>query len=277
MAIVSTLVSKGYTRSDTSMSVEQTFELVLPTEGNDTTGFSQILALIKRSDSVPVKSEGSRVVVNVVKSLWLLERGKDLSEDTQKKREKAVSIVLTMQCAQILTALVARSNKYPILVNEGIVAITLLSTHKQGGMHLIIYTAAFSHFVPGPLVLDSLLTPVNEGPTPESNSTNNDASPGPPTPSSVNDGLPVPRHALDMLVYALRNVDNPVNFPVEVRVNICSFLLQLQKNVPAESLARVQEEILPVAKLVVEESQDDPQEEKLLKAASLLLKSWAST
>jgi len=134
MAIVSTLVPKGYTRSDTSMSVEQTFALVLPTEGNDTTGFSQILALIKRSDSVPVKSEGSRVVVNVVKSLWLLERGKDVSEDTQKKREKAVSIVLTTQCAQILAALVARSNKYPILINEGIVAITLLSTHKQGGM-----------------------------------------------------------------------------------------------------------------------------------------------
>jgi hypothetical protein len=141
------LVIKGYTRSDTSMSVEQTFALVLPTEGNDTTGFSQILALIKRSDSVPVKSEGSRVVVNVVKSLWLLERGKDLSEDTQKKREKAVSTVLTNQCAQILTALVARSNKYPILVNEGIVAITLLSTHKQGGMHLTIYASVFSHSV----------------------------------------------------------------------------------------------------------------------------------
>lgn len=126
-------------------------------------------------------------------------------------------------------------------------------------------------------MLDALLEPVNEGPTPESNSTSNDTSPGPPTPSSVNDGLPVPRHALDMLVYALRNVDNPVNFPVEVRVNICSFLLQLQKNVPAESLSHVQEEILPVARLVVEESQDDPQEEKLLKAASLLLESWAST
>lgn len=79
--------------------------------------------------------------MNVVKSLWLLERGKVLSEDTQKKREKAVSIVLTEQCTQILTALIARSNKYPILVNEGIIAITLLSTHRQGGKHCsIIYT-----------------------------------------------------------------------------------------------------------------------------------------
>lgn len=120
-------------------------------------------------------------------------------------------------------------------------------------------------------MLNALLAPVNED-----HSTRNNASPGPPTPPSVNDGLLVPRHALDMLVYALSNVDNPVNFPVEVRVNICNFLLQLQKNVPAESLARVKEEILPVARQVVEESQDDPQEEKLLKAASLLLQLWSS-
>src|SRR5258707_190827 len=97
------------------------------------TGFSQILALIKRSDSIPIKSEGSRVVVNVVKSLWLLDRDKELPVDVQKQRDKAISYLITPECAGILTALIARSNRYPILVNEGLVAITLLTTHKRGG------------------------------------------------------------------------------------------------------------------------------------------------
>ena len=117
--------------------MEQTFALVLPGEGNEPTGLSQILALIRRSDSVPVKCEGSRVVVNVVKSLWLLDRDQKISEDMQKKREKAISIVLTVECIGILTSLIGRSNRYPILVNEGLVAITLLSTHQRGGKHLL--------------------------------------------------------------------------------------------------------------------------------------------
>jgi hypothetical protein len=77
-----------------------------------------------------------------------------------------------------------------------------------------------------------------------------------------------------MLIYALRNVDNPVNFPIEVRVNVCTFLLQLQKNISSEGFARVKTVVLPVVQQVVEELQDEPREEKLLKAASLLAKSW---
>jgi len=115
--------------------VEQTFALVLPDAGKESTGFSQILALIKRSDSIPIKSEGSRVVVNVVKSLWLLDRDKGLSADKQKKRDKAIPYLLTSECAGVLTALIARSNRYPILVNEGLVAVTLLTTHKRGGKY----------------------------------------------------------------------------------------------------------------------------------------------
>jgi len=79
-----------------------------------------------------------------------------------------------------------------------------------------------------------------------------------------------------MLVYALKNIDNPVNFPIEVRVNACTFFLQLQKNVAAESLSRVKEVVLPVARQVIEYSQDDPKDEKLFKATSLLVNTWTS-
>lgn len=107
---------------------------MLPSDKQTSTGFSQILALVKRTDSIPIKSEGSRVVVNVVKSLWQVERETKESEERQQRRDAAVALVLTRECANILTGLIGRSNKYPILVNEGIVAITLLSTHKLGGM-----------------------------------------------------------------------------------------------------------------------------------------------
>lgn len=113
--------------------VDHTFALVLPKDDNTPTGLSQILALIKRSDSISIKSEGSRVLVNLVKSLWFSERILGPSDERQKKKDQCISILLTPECATTLTALIARSNRYPILVNEGIVAISLLSTHKLGG------------------------------------------------------------------------------------------------------------------------------------------------
>lgn len=113
--------------------MDHVFSFVLPNGQPSPTGLSQILALIKRSDSVSIKSEGSRILVNVVKSLWLNERTLDPNNERQKKKDQCISSVLTPEFASALTSLIARSNKYPILVNEGIVAISLLATHKLGG------------------------------------------------------------------------------------------------------------------------------------------------
>lgn len=258
MADVIQLSAIGVCKHMCNGNLDHTFALVLPRVDNNPTGLSQILALIKRSDSISIKSEGSRVLVNVVKSLWFSERTLGPSEERQKKKDQCISILLTPECATTLTALIARSNRYPILVNEGIVAISLLSTHKLGG----------------PLVLEALTTTLNGNlVTEEPLSANSEASSSLPTPSSRNDGLLVPRHALDMLVFALRNVDNPVNFPLEVRVNICTFFLQLQRYSSAH-LARVKDVVLPVVEQVAEDSEDVVGEEKLAKAAKLLFETW---
>ncbi|KAJ3515802.1 hypothetical protein NLJ89_g1525 [Agrocybe chaxingu] len=259
MANVIQLSAIGVAKHMCNANLDQTFALALPGDPNIPTGLSQILALIKRSDSISVKSEGSRVLVNVVKSLWLVERGLEPSDKRQKKREECISMILTAECATVLTSLIGRSNRYPILVNEGIVAITLLCTHKLGAS----------------LVLEALFVPLRETSTIEEPPSATASSL--PTPSSVNDGLPVPRHALDMLVYVLRNVDNPVNFPIEVRVNTCTFFLQLQRHASNEASARVREEVMPVVQQVAEESQEVGGEEKLVKAASMLLNSWTQT
>lgn len=79
---------------------------------------------MKRSDSTAVKSEGTRVFVNVIRTLW--------HEDTPdgEKRKGAMGIVSTAPIALALAQLVGRSKRYPILINEGIVALTLLSLHS---------------------------------------------------------------------------------------------------------------------------------------------------
>jgi hypothetical protein len=135
------------------MTVEHTFALVLPstTEVPATpTGLSQILALVIRSDSVPVKSEGTRVLVNVIKSLWSIDsavspvsaapspivNGGVANEtvlEKERKRQASMRTVLTSECAFALANLVGRSGKYPLLVNEGVVALSLLSTQRMGG------------------------------------------------------------------------------------------------------------------------------------------------
>ncbi|KAF9532936.1 hypothetical protein CPB83DRAFT_784211 [Crepidotus variabilis] len=266
MANIVQLNAIGVAKHLCNGNLEHTFALTLQSDNDTPTGFSQIIALIKRSESVSARSEGSRVVVNVVKSLWQVDREAKEPEQRQKKRDAAVALVLTRECAGILASLISRSNKYPILVNEGIVANTLLSTHKLGAQ----------------LVLKALTAPVNGASSTEilqseSSVSSNSASPTLPTPSTVNDGLPVPRHALDMLLYALKNVDNPVNFPLEVRVNVCTFFMQLQKVASPESLVRIKEAILPVAEQVIEESQGVAAEAKLNSASTLLVESFKSS
>ncbi|KAF8797982.1 hypothetical protein BYT27DRAFT_7228589 [Phlegmacium glaucopus] len=261
MADVIQLNAIGVAKHMCNASFDHTYALIIQNNSNRPTGLSQILALIKRSDSVSIKSEGTRVLVNVIKSLWFNERGVESSDERQKKKDACMTTVLTMECATMLTNLIRSSGKYPVLVNEGIVAMSLLCTHQAGGA----------------LVLDALTTPLNEnsainGVSPVSITVN--ANNSLPTPSSRNDGLSVPESALDMLVNVLRNVDNPVNFPIELRVNICTFFLQLQRHASSESLAPIREIVLPVLQQIAEDSQEVEEEEKLAKVANLLITSW---
>ena len=99
------------------------YELTLPTVSRSAqlTGLHQILTLVQRSDTTAVKSEGTRVFVNVIRTLW--------HEETpdEEQRKTAMTIISSPPVALALAQLVRRSKRYPILINEGIVALTLLS------------------------------------------------------------------------------------------------------------------------------------------------------
>ena len=90
----------------------------------------QIMELVQRADTVTVKSEGTRVLGNVVKTLFA-----DLSS-TDPSRKTAQQRVVTPGNANALAALIGRSKKYPMLVNEGVVALSFLTTHGRGGESL---------------------------------------------------------------------------------------------------------------------------------------------
>lgn len=264
--------------------VEHTFALVLPSSHSPSypTGLAQVLALVKRSDSVPIKSEGTRVLVNVVKSLWstdpIASPTIDLEEtgsgsgskailEKQRKRAAAIRAVLTSESALALATLVGRSGKYPLLVNEGVVALTLLSTHKDGGP--LVLTAIIS-----PLVPDMPSSPVE--PTSETTSSDFGSSVASTPSDRLQIRLPVPRHALDMLIFTLKNVDNPANFPIEVRVNVCSFLVQLSKHTSGEELMKVKTTVQPVLEKLFKGLRGaQAKEEMLANAIKRVLDAWS--
>lgn len=87
--------------------------------------------------------------------------------------------------------------------------------------------------------------------------------------------LPVPRHAFEMLLFVLKNVDNPANYPVEVRVNVCSFLSQLSKHTSGEDLVKVKTAARPVLENVLANPGAQGKEELLEKAIKRLLEAWS--
>ncbi len=92
-----------------------------------------LVDMIQRIDDVPTKMEATRVLVNAVKSLWTSARSsgaaQPLSEDAiLAARRKAVR----RDVIQALAEMVRTSQKYPVLVNEGIIALTLVGSERMG-------------------------------------------------------------------------------------------------------------------------------------------------
>lgn len=82
-------------------------------------------------------------------------------------------------------------------------------------------------------------------------------------------------NALEMIASALHNVDNPAVYPIEIRANICTFLIQLSRNAShGPNLTRVQEKTRPILQKIREENKEE--EELLTNAAAKVLELWKS-
>jgi len=210
-----------------SGNVDNTLRLVMPTDetASDKTdddekisGMDQILNLAGRSATIALKSEGARVLANAIKSLW------SPADVSPAQRRKAVQRVTNFQSALALVELVGRSKKYPVLLNEGILALTLLSSQSTGASH----------------VIQAVVSPLDIEPSPS------DRTAALPSTISTN-GPSNERTALDMLMIILANQDG--KFPPQLRSNVCSLLGNLGRtrtpeedspDLPEESKAGVE-------------------------------------
>jgi len=231
-------------------SVDNACNFILePVDSRDppSTGLSQLLALVKRSDTVAIKSEGTRIIVNLIRSLWTNERRDEvLSEEElqarQQKRVKAMDALLTPACAEALAALIGRSAKHLILINEGVVASSLLSMHRDGGT-LVLNALTL------PLPVE--VTPSSTGSAPASTtaSTSSETMESPIvfSPTGASSKIPSVRHALDQLVVSLKSESTPA----EIRTNICAFLGQISKRGTGDGLQKLKDVTRPILEELV--------------------------
>lgn len=83
-----------------------------------------LLELVQRTQDVPTRMEGTRVLVNAVRAVWSAP-----ASGQGEAREKLVR----QDVATALAKMVRCSPKYPVLVNEGIFALTLIGSEAKGG------------------------------------------------------------------------------------------------------------------------------------------------
>lgn len=220
------------------------YELTLPTatRGEELTGLHQILTLVERSDTTAVKSEGTRVFVNVIRTLW--------HEDTAvDERQRAAMLVLrSPPVAVALAQLVGRSKKYPILINEGIVALTLLSLESPN------------------VVLDAITTPLPQ-------EVSGSSAPASAAESEIGSPMNAPGRAVDLLAYLLKG--RGANVPEEVRANACVLLGQVAREggvgperVP--EVVKLKAELRPLLTSAAEAEKDS----RLKTAATGALRRW---
>ncbi|KZT59782.1 hypothetical protein CALCODRAFT_449714 [Calocera cornea HHB12733] len=218
----------------------------------------QILGLVKRSDTIAVKSEGTRVLVNVIKSLC---QTSDTSKISEQERKSAVDRLVNARSTTALGELISRSQKYPVLLNEGIVAMTLLATQPHGVPQVL--SAFFSS------------SPSTSTTTPTSTtfSLPGSAPTSPTAPVLIPDSPTVAT-----LVTILINKDS--KYQPELRANVCSLLAAMGRRIPgaAEEDTKRQEVLKNQTKealtVVANDTEASTSKVDVKKTAATALQTW---
>ncbi|CDU22695.1 uncharacterized protein SPSC_01325 [Sporisorium scitamineum] len=181
-----------------------------------------LIDMIKRIDDVPTKMEATRVLVNVVKSLWTSARSS--SSDVEAFSEEAVlaarSRTVRRDVIQALAEMVRTSPKYPVLVNEGIIALTLVGSEKIGAelvsLSLLAEPAKADEDEDEEMGSDNEMDALR---TPRRRSTVDSSA------STSSHPLPPPERALDMVNLVLARRD--ARMPPQFACNACALVLSL--------------------------------------------------
>lgn len=123
-----------------------------------------LLALIGRTEDTPTRLEATRVLVNLIRTLWQSNKSKDIEGSEDAKAEllhEARKRLASEQVIDALTDMLGRGGKFPVLINEALVGLTLLASGRDASTGRII------------MITNSLLgrpvdTRSSETPTPQS-------------------------------------------------------------------------------------------------------------
>ncbi|KAE8218276.1 hypothetical protein CF319_g7819 [Tilletia indica] len=103
----------------------------------------KLLGLIEESEDVPVRMEGTRVLVYVIKALWASSPPTtSIDPETIQRARKVLTTAFPSSSTDeqdrahavrlALARMIRSAGKYPVLVNEGVVALTLLASESEG-------------------------------------------------------------------------------------------------------------------------------------------------
>lgn len=87
-----------------------------------------LLSLIARTEDVPTRLESTRVLVNLIRTLW----SRPAASSSTSQLESAKVRLSDARVVQALSDMIRRSAKYPVLINEGLVGLTLLASGRGG-------------------------------------------------------------------------------------------------------------------------------------------------
>ena len=203
-----------------------------------------LLQLIQRTEDVPTRMEGTRVLVNVTKTLWSTSAG----PERMQARQRLVSSSVTAALAEMVRS----SPKYPVLVNEGILAMTLIASDRERNGAQLVADALLSDpssIRDSPASTDTQAA-VQPAPLPPPPATLSSSVPQPPEPSRAPAGtnerqplgptrratmdstasqssksLPPPRTSAEMISNVLARRD--ARMPPQFASNACVFVQTL--------------------------------------------------
>lgn len=201
--------------------------------------------------------------VNVIRTLW-----SKATPDDERKTKGMVAIT-SAPVALALAQLIGRSKKYPSLVNEGIVALTLLTLYGKGGSFSTVFPCASGVYYASTAdyVLDAITLPLPQeaqinadGPSAEAN--------------DLTSPVTTPRRALDMIMAIFTSTSK--RFPEEMRANICVLLGHIGRAGAVTEdrvieLKKLKEEVRPK----LEDAKNIEQQSKLQQSSLKALQLWS--
>ncbi|GAA6060054.1 hypothetical protein JCM10212_001051 [Sporobolomyces blumeae] len=206
---------------------------------------SLILGLIARTDEIRLRSESTRILVNLVRSLFssprppttLTQPSIDSDEITDLRRKGQEILLAKKEVVEALSEQVRLSEKYPILVNEGIVALTLLAGNGELGASAVLSALVATRRSPDDASESASDDPTESSAPPRKRAASLAISPGGDPPRSID--MVVNWISTLVAPPSLIPADVPSDAPQVVRpemiANACTLVMTVLQNVQDRS------------------------------------------